>query len=354
MNLTKPFLISAAVLLGTAGTAAARPKAPPSFKVKVFASASRGTSAPDDIAYLNGHVFVGWQNGVGTKGEPAPTTHTTTSTLVEYAKSGHVMNSWSLAGKIDGMAGDPGLKAVVATANEDGSSHLFTIKPSARKSRQVQLYKYAPAPDGKGSSATHTGGGTDSVTVLPRGQILVSASNPSRKSGTATFRVILSGKTAHLLPTFADNAKATDANTGNTVKLHLTDPDSNAFVPAGLGDPFGGQYALVSQADQEVIFANRKALTREKLTYGDNSTPASIDDVRWAPTNNATLYVVDAKANKIYRVTGPFSADDSVASMDTVGGKTLGGTIASFNDGDGSLVPFITGFKTVKGLLFTP
>jgi hypothetical protein len=354
MNLTKPFLISAAVLLGTAGTAAARPVAPPSFKVKVFASAGRGTSAPDDIAYLNGHVFVGWQNGVGTKGEPAPKTHTTTSTLVEYAKSGRAMNSWSLAGKIDGMAGDPGLKAIVATANEDGNSHLFTIKPSARKSRQVQLYKYAPAPDGKGSGVTHTGGGTDSVTVLPGGRILVSASAPTRSKGTATFRVRLRGTTAHLLPTFTDNAKATDATTGNTVKLHLTDPDSNAFVPAGLGDPFGGQYALVSQADQEVIFAKGKTLTREKLTYGDNSTPASIDDVRWAPTNNANLYVVDATANKIYRVTGPFQADDSVASMDTVGGKTFGGTVASFNDGDGSLVPFITGFKAAKGLLFTP
>ncbi|MEA2210494.1 MAG: hypothetical protein QOF83_442 [Solirubrobacteraceae bacterium] len=350
---TKPFLLSAAVLLGTAGPAAARPVAPPAFKLKVFAGApSHGISAPDDITYLNGHVYVAWQNGVGTKGEPAAKTHTATSQLVEYAKSGRVVNSWSLAGKIDGIAGAPGLKAVVATANEDGNSHLFTIRPSARRSRQVHLYRYAPAPDSRGTSMVHTGGGTDAVTVLANGRILVSASAPSRRPATATFRVILHGTTAHLFPMFSDNAKATDALTGTSVKLHLTDPDSNALVPAGLGDPFGGQYVLDSQGDRQVIFAKGGALTREKLTYGDNSVPASIDDVRWAPADNSTLYVVDAKANTIYRVTGPFSADDALASMDTVGGKTFGGTVASFNDGDGSLTPFITGCKAAKGLLF--
>lgn len=352
---TKPFLLTAAVLLGTAGTAAARPVAPPSFKLKVFAGApSRQISAPDDIAYLNGHVFVAWQNGVGTKGEPAPKTHTTTSQLVEYSKRGHVMNSWSLAGKVDGLAGDPGLKAVVATANEDGNSHLFTIKPSAHKGHQVTLYRLAPQPDKKGAPPIHTGGGTDAVTVLKSGRILISASAPSRRKATATFRAILGKGVARLYPTFSDNAMATDALTGNPVKLHLTDPDSNALVPAGLGDPFGGMYMLNSQSDQQMVFAKGKVLTRLQLSYGDNSVPAGVDDVRWAPTDNATLYVVDAKANKVYRITGPFAADDSVASMDSLGSRSFTSVVASFNDGDGSLVPFITGFKKVKGLLFTP
>jgi hypothetical protein len=353
---TTPFLLSAAALLSTAGTAAAAPVAPASFKLKVFAGAPAShISAPDDITYLNGHVFVAWQSGVGTKGEPAPKTHTTTSQLVEYTKGGHVMNSWRLAGKVDGLAGDPKLQAIVATANEDGNSHLFTVKPSARKSHQLTLYHYAPAPDSKkGQGVGHTGGGTDAVTVLSNGRILVSASAPATRKATATFRVILSGKQARLLPTFTDNAKATDATTGNPVTLHLTDPDSNALVPAGLGDPFGGQYVLSSQADRELIFAQGRTLTREKLVYGDNNRPASVDDVRWAPTDNSTLYVVDAKAAKVYDVTGPFSADDSVASMDTVGGHSLTGVVASFNDGDGTLTPFISGFKQVKGLLFTP
>lgn len=355
---TKPFLLTAAVLLGTAGTAAARPVAPPSFQLKVFAGApSPHTSAPDDIAYLNGHVFVAWQNGVGTKGEPAPKTRTTTSQLVEYSKRGRVMNSWSLAGKVDGLAGDPRLRAVIATANEDGNSHLFTIKPSARKGHQVTLYRLAPRPDTKGKSAVHTGGGTDAVTVLDNGRIMIAASNPARRKATATFRAILGRGVARLYPTFADNAIATDAITGNPVRLHLTDPDSNAQVPAGLtalGDPFGGMYMLNSQADQQLVFAQGTMLTRLPLTYGDNSVPAGVDDVRWAPTDNATLYVVDAKAGRVYRVTGPFAADDSLAAMDTLGSRSFTSVVASFNDGDGSLVPFITGFKKVKGLLFTP
>jgi hypothetical protein len=354
MNPTKPFLLSAAVLLGTAGTAAARPVAPPAFKLKVFAGAPHhGVWGPDDIAYLNGHVFVAWQNGVGTKGEAAPGTHKTQSLLVEYRNNGHVTASWNLAGKIDGIAGDPNLNAILATANEDGNSHLFTVKPGAPKAGQVTLYRYAPAPDSKGSSAVHTGGGTDAVAVQGS-RILISASAPTRRNATATFRVLLRGHTARLYPTFADHARATDALTGNPVHLKLTDPDSNAVVPAGLGDPFGGQYVLDSQADQELIFAKGKSLTRLQLTYGANSTPAGVDDVRWAPTNNAKLYVVDNKAAKIYRVTGPFSADDALASMDTLGSQTFGSVVASLNDGDGSLTPFITGLKAVKGLLFTP
>ncbi len=187
---TKPFLLSAAVLLGTAGTAAARPVAPPAFKLKVFAGAPHhGVSGPDDIAYLNGHVFVAWQNGVGTKGEAAPGTHKTQSLLVEYRKNGHVAASWNLAGKIDGIGADPNLKAIVATANEDGKSHLFTVKPGAPKARQVTLYRYAPAPDSKGSGAVHTGGGTDAV-VIQGNRILLAASAPTRRKATATFRVI--------------------------------------------------------------------------------------------------------------------------------------------------------------------
>jgi hypothetical protein len=299
-------------------------------------------------------VFVGWQNGVGTKGQSTPKTHTTTSRLVEYAASGHIIDAWSLAGKIEGLAGASGLQAVVATANEDGHSHLFTIRPAARKGHQVTLYRYAPAPDSKGAGSLHTGGGTDAVSVLKNGNIMVSASAPTRSGVTATFRVVLSGRLARLFPTFADNAKATDAATGNIVSLHLTDPDSNALVPGGRGDPFGGEYALDSEADQEVIFARGRTLTRERLTYGSRHERAGVDDVRWAPVDNATLYVVDARANKVYRVTGPFSADDALASMSSLGSHSFTGVVASFNDADGRLSPFITGLAQAKGLLFTP
>jgi hypothetical protein len=48
--------------------AEAQPVAPSGFNVSVFAGAPGGTPAsvgPDDIATVDGNVFVAWQNGVG-------------------------------------------------------------------------------------------------------------------------------------------------------------------------------------------------------------------------------------------------------------------------------------------------
>jgi hypothetical protein len=76
-----------------------------------------------------------------------------------------------------------------------------------------------------------TGGGTDAVSVY-RSEIIVSASNPTPTNATAAFLVRLDLHThvARLFPTFADNAGATDAVTGQQVTLALTEPDSNAVV----------------------------------------------------------------------------------------------------------------------------
>ena len=226
------------------------------------------------------------------------------------------------------------------------------------------------------------GGGTDSVSIL-NGQIFVTASAPTHSGRAATFRVRLStfikhvktkvtsnGVTrikstkvvthiAHLSPTFLDNAKATDAITGNDVTLHLTDPDSNALVPNNSGDLFAGDYVLNSQADDQLVFAaglggGHARLTRLALSFGPTGIKAGVDDVRWALRDYANLYVVDNKANKIYKIKGPFTAGEAIASLDTVGSASMGSTLATLNDGSGELDPFVTGMKSAKGLLFMP
>ena len=363
MKPSTPFLLSAAVLLSTAAVAQAAPVAPPAFSVKVFAGApSHATLGPDDITSLNGNVVVAWQNGIGAKGEAGPH-KVLNSTVVQYRRSGSVASKWSLPGKVDGISGDG--SRLIATANEDGNSILYVIKPGAAKRNQVVRYTYKPAPDAKGSSAVHTGGGTDSVQVV-NGQILVTASAPTHSGRAATFSVTLATKrgkvvthVAELASAFQDNSHATDAVTGNTVSLHLTDPDSNALVPTGSGDVFAGDYALSSQADDQLVFAaglgsGHPTLTRLALSYGPTGIKAGIDDVRWAPSDNATLYAVDNKAARIYKISGPFMAGEAIASLDTVGSASKGGTLATLNDGSGELDPFVTGLKAAKGLLFMP
>jgi hypothetical protein len=251
--------------------------------------------------------------------------------------------------------------------DEDGNTSLYTIKPSAPTGSQVKHYTYSPAPDSGATGGVLTGGGSDAVSVRD-GQIYISASAPSASNATAVFAVRLDrhAGVAYLSPTFADNATATDATTGNSVTLALTDPDSNANVPAS-SPRFAGQFALVSQADQQIIFARglgwggdgwggngsgSPQLTRLGLTYGGMS--AGVDDVRWAAQDGGTMLVVDNKANTIYSITGPFQAGQAFAGLDTVGSTTNTTELDTIDLSTGALSPFATGFSTVKGLLWLP
>ena len=105
---------------------------------------------------LDGHLFVGYQNGVGSNGEPNSTAGTA-STLVQYNDDGSIASQWQLVGKIDGMGSDAANHRVIVTVNEDSNSSLYTVTPSAAPSAQVVHYLYSPNPSsGSGSgSADH-------------------------------------------------------------------------------------------------------------------------------------------------------------------------------------------------------
>ncbi len=367
--MTLPLMLSRSAIVGisvAAGAsvavpaAVAAPVAPPGFTVTTFASAPASvlpTKAPDDVASLGGHVFIGWQNGVGPKGEPNPSTGQTTGTVVEYDRTGRQLQSWTLTGKIDGLGGDRKHHRLIATVNEDGNSSLYTITPGANASRQVQHYRYDPAPDSGTSGGVLTGGGTDAVSVRS-GHIYLSASNPTPPDSTAAFEAHLNPRTgvARLSPTFADNAPAIDAITGQPVTLGLTDPDSNALVPEQ-SPRFGGTFVLDAQGDQQLVFAQgletgATQLTRLALTHGGAS--AGADDVRWSASDNGTLLVVDSKANTVYAVSGPFRAGQAFASLDNVGGAAQNNEVDTIDLQTGALSPFLTGVGKAKGLLWVP
>lgn len=361
MSFTRKLLsLSAAsglALAAAAAPAAATPTPPKGFKISTFATAPTTTPAtvgPDDITVLGSDVFVGWQNGVGTMGEPNSTTHQTYSTLIEYSTSGKKLHSWLLTGKLEGLGANPKTGQIIATANEDGNSHLFTITVA---SHQITPYVYQPDPASATTGGVFTGGGTDGVSVLG-GKIFVSASNPMAPNATATFQVTLHPSTgiASLKATFADNASATDAVSHSTVTLALTDPDSNAVVPS-VSPAFGGQYMLDAQGDMQLVFAKGMGtssikLTRLNLTHG--GTPAGTDDVRWTAGKNGTLLVVDNKANTIYAVKGPFKAGQAFASLDNINGAPANTEVDRVNLATGALTPFVTGLMKSKGLVWIP
>lgn len=258
-------------------------------------------SQPDDITGLNGSILVGFQNQVGTKGEPVPKgspgAGNLDSTVVDFSSSGSPARQWNVAGHLDGLTADPATGNVVVTTNEDGNAHLFLIDPSSPQAIEYHLPKLPH------------GGGLDAISIW-HGMILISASAPSGTSGPAVYVVSLnsSSNMASVHALFADNATAAGA-TGST-HLALTDPDSSAVVPAS-ASRFGGQFELTSQGDLLQIFAadtSGKRLSELKLSQ-------SVDDSAWPTSASGTLYVTDSSNDLIWKVTGPFQPGTEIASV---------------------------------------
>jgi len=305
-------------LLGAAGcssstssspSAKASPSVPKTLTVKQIAFGTllhhsfqpNGTGAmktehltqPDDIVAVGGHIYVGFQNGVGSQGEPSASSNLD-STLVEFTPTGSVVKQWDMTGKIDGMGADPATGRVFASVNEDSKSSLYVVSGGT-----ATHYAYTQSP------LPHKGG-TDAISVL-NGKILISASAPGTsgkapKNAAAVYVVTLNAtaKTAAVAPFFAINATATSVNSGGKVTLALTDPDSNMVMPSG-SPKFAGDFMLNSQGDQELIFAGA---TGQNLQVLKISKP--VDDTAVATSASGSLYTTDSGANTVDVMTGPF------------------------------------------------
>jgi hypothetical protein len=346
--------LGASVLIFDSTAAAVSSPAPsvaPGFTIQKLASAPKGATNCDDLAYLDGHLFMTCQNMTQSTGGGG------NSAIVEYAVDGSVINTWSVVDKADGIAGDPLNHRVIVTLNEDAKTHLLTITPSAPAAEQVTNYNYSVDPASPTlTGPLHTGGGTDAVSVDSRGHIYLSASYGLAKTGTAVFKVTLTPPAtpsgtgaATLSPTFLDNATATNGNTGSgTAPLKLIDVDSNAIVPY-TSPRYGGQFVIDDQTALDLVFASNidagKGLTVVHTPYG-------LDDIRWATTGGGTLYVVDkgpsaSGVSTLYKVTGPFVAGVAYASSDSIPDQ-----LVTVNVTTGSTTPFVRHLQTAKGLVY--
>ena len=350
-------LLGAVVLAPAASVAASpAPSVPAGFTITKIAAPSPGTASNcDDLAFLEGHLFMACQNktlSVGGGGE---------STLIEYTTAGTVVNTWSIHDKIDGMGADPLNHRVIVTLDEDAATHLATITPSASTGLQVTYYNYVPDPRAASTPvALHTGGGTDHVSVDSAGHIFITASHAGTKTGTAVFKVLLTPPsaptgtgTATLSPTFLDNATAANGNTGSgSVPLALGDVDSAAIVPQS-SPRYGGSFVIDDQTALELVFANNifngTGLTVLKTQFG-------LDDLLWTTSAGGTLYVVDkgttsvlpaVSASALYKVSGPFVKNTVLASNDGVGDQ-----VVTVNLNTGNVTPFVQHLNTTKGLAY--
>ncbi len=257
---------------------------------------------PDDITFLDGHIFVAFQNGVGPQGQASPTGNVS-STVVELDVDGHAVNQWDVVGKCDGLTADPAIDGLIATVNEDANSSLYTIDPI---SGEIVHYAYSePLP---------SDGGTDAISIY-HGMVLISASAPGttgapapQASYPAVYRVELDSatQTADIESLFGDEATATNANIGSgnaSVTLMLTDPDSNEDVPF-YAPRFAGDFMLTSQGDQEQVFVSDAGGPHQTLSVLHLS--GSVDDTAWPSDRWGAIYTTDNSGDTVNRITGPF------------------------------------------------
>jgi hypothetical protein len=316
---------------------------------------------PDDITRLGDRIFVGFQNGVGPQGQ-ASSDGNLDSTIVELKMNGDPVAQWDVQGKADGVTADPETGMVIATVNEDANSSLYTIDPNAGKGRDgVTHYRYnKPLP--------HQGG-TDAISIY-RGQIFISASAPGTTGAPApqpTYPAVYSVRldpmtgVAKVSELFFDEARATVANVnspsyGTTVKLALTDPDSNEVVPAGAR--FGGDFMLTSQGDEEQIYVSDAGEPGQRLHV--LSLTQSVDDTAWPSADRGRLYSTDSSNDSIDTISGRFTPDRPVAVATPCGANSAPPTcpappqfpanfLATLNPGTGA----VTAVTTV-GAAYTP
>jgi hypothetical protein len=307
-----------------------------------LAAAPQGSTRPDDLGTMNGHVFVGYQNGVGPKGEPSPSGGTT-STIVEYRMDGTVVQSWSVTGKCDGLTADAANNRVLLTVNEDGNTSMYVIHPSAVAAAQVVHLTYTP------DLATVAGaGGTDGI-IVQNGNVYTTGSAPTTTGAPAIYQIGIneSSGTASLTGLFADNATATGPN--GPVALALTDPDSANVVPAS-SPLYGGDIMFSSQGDSQLLFVHDPGAASQSITQLPVGT--QVNDVEWATASQGTLYVTDNKGNAIDTITSTFPTGTVFVAAPS--GSGVQGFVGTLDLTTGTITPIATGFGSPQGLLFVP
>jgi len=319
-------VISSMMAIPVFGQTAAVP-----YKLTVFAKAPSGLSAPDSIAVLRDHVFVGFGDGHAPDGSDG-----LNSQVVEFRMDGTVVHTYTVVGHNDGLKVDPVTHLLWALQNEDANPNLVIINPETREQKQ---YTFGP---------TLHGGGYDDV-VFRGCKVYISASNPANNpnTGPAIVSAHLEGSYVAVEPVLAGDASAIDIPSGATVQLNLQDPDSMTLSPSG-------NLVLDSQADQEILIVSHpgtshQSVLRLPLSYLTPSGPAPIetDDTAFVTSSEGFLLFADKKLNTIFSLrTKAFVPGTAYTAAD--GGPFVG----TLDLTTGLITPIVTGLLNPGGMVF--
>jgi hypothetical protein len=327
-----PAIALPAILLSSLAAAPAfAQSATAPYQLSVFASAPNGLSAPDSIAVLGDHVFVGYGDGNAPDGSDGKSTQ-----IVDYGMDGTVKYTYTVKGHSDGLKVDPSTHLLWALQNEDANANLVIINPV---SHEQKLYTFGP---------TLHGGGYDDL-VFRDCKVYISASNPANNpnTGPAIVSATLDGSYVDVKPVLAGGAGAIDIPTDATVTLNLQDPDSMTLDPQG-------NIVLDSQADQELIIVSEPGSPSQRvlhlpLSYATSTGPMSVevDDTAFVTSTEGFILFADKGLNQVFALKR--NAFVPGAAYTAADGGPFVGTVDLTT---GVITPIVTGLKGPGGLVF--
>jgi len=323
------FLSVLAVVFSAAiGTVTARAQVTtvPPYTVSVFATSMKPNYyQPDSIAVWNDKVFIGYGNNAKPDGSFG------SSTIVEYAMDGSVIQTFKVKGHNDGLKVDPKRNLVWILQNEDAKPNLVILDP-----RNGRMKKYTFAKPAHG-------GGYDDI-AFQGDDVYISASNPANNPNTqpAIVKAKLRGHSVDVTPILLGNAFATDVTTGQQVQLNLQDPDSLTFDATG-------DLVLDSQADAELIILHHPGASDQSvfhLALTSSGSGVQVDDTIFPAASQGVFLVSDRDGETVYSVTAPFFGPDPFSAAPTFVGQ--------LNLSTGVLTPVVSGLVSAHGMTFIP
>jgi hypothetical protein len=320
------------VISGMMGAPVFGQTATPPYQLNVFATAPAGLSAPDSIAVLGDHVFVGYGDGHLPDGSDG-----LNSQVVEYRMDGSLVHIYTVPGHNDGLKVDPSTHLLWAMQNEDLNPNLVIIDP---ESHHQKLYTFGPTPHG---------GGYDDI-VFRGCSVYFSASNPANNpnAGPAIVSARLEGNSVAVEPVLAGEASAIDIPTDAKIMLNLQDPDSMTLDPQG-------NIVLDSQADQELIIVSNPGASDQRvlhlpLTYRPAKgavTSVETDDTAFVTSSEGFILFADKGLNTVYSLKKKAFAPG--AAYTAADGGPIVGTIDVTT---GFITTIVTGLSGPGGLVF--
>jgi hypothetical protein len=288
-----------------------------SFTSSVFATggAVAGTK-PDSITYGNGSIWVEYGNGADSTGASG------SSTIVQYGTNGAVVNTYTLAGSVDGLKYDPNTGMLWALQNQDANSQLTIINPITT-TKKVFTY---------GAIYTSSSGrGFDDVAFLG-GKTFLSFTNPV--APTDPVLVELGSLSSPIL--------TTSILTGTG--LLLTDPDSLKTTPTGgLIQTGGGDGALTFITGPGTV---GQTATSRLLKPEPGMTIGNPDDALYPTATSGTFYLTDTTANTVYALAATGLSTSTLY-------VNVGNVFGSVDTSTGVVTPLFTG-SGLHGIEFVP